>query len=115
MTEPDVDLIDALAAIIREVDGNHSLGAAALAEAILDHYSIVEVQIAGSMRPQENTMTEQYHTDYPKEPIGGGNPYKRCAYCKISDPQINGEIENHADWCEYRKQKEAAMRPQEDK
>ena len=52
-----------------------------------------------------------YHTDYPKEPIGGGNPYKRCAYCGISDPQINGEIENHADWCEYRKQKEAAMRP----
>ena len=33
----DTDAILALAAIIREVDGNHSLGAAALAEAILSH------------------------------------------------------------------------------
>ena len=54
MTEPDVDLIDALAAIIREVDGNHSLGACALAEAILSHYSVVDVQIAGAMHPQED-------------------------------------------------------------
>jgi len=50
MTEPDVDLIIALAAIIREVDGWHSLGAASLAEAILKHPSIT-VQIAGAMRP----------------------------------------------------------------
>lgn len=35
--EPDVDHILQLAAIIREVDGSHSLGAAALAEAILAH------------------------------------------------------------------------------
>lgn len=35
--EPDVDYILTLAAIIREVDGSHSLGAAALAEAILAH------------------------------------------------------------------------------
>ena len=33
----DTGAILALAAIIREVDGNHSLGAAALAEAILGH------------------------------------------------------------------------------
>ncbi len=52
MNEPDVDLIIALAAIIREVDGNHSLGAASLAEAILEHPSIT-VQIAGAMRPQQ--------------------------------------------------------------
>ena len=52
MTEPDVDLIIALAAIIREVDGWHSLGAASLAEAILKHPSIT-VQIAGAMRPQQ--------------------------------------------------------------
>ena len=32
-----------LAAIIREVDGNHSLGAAALAEAILNHPQIAIV------------------------------------------------------------------------
>ena len=35
MIEPDPDLIDALAAIIRKVDGNNDLGAVALAEAIL--------------------------------------------------------------------------------
>jgi hypothetical protein len=36
MTEPPVDDTLALAAIIRQVDGNHSLGAAVLAEAILE-------------------------------------------------------------------------------
>jgi hypothetical protein len=51
-------------------------------------------------------MTEKYYNDYPKEPIGGGNPYYCCSYCKISDPQINGEIKNHAEWCEYRIQKQ---------
>jgi len=56
MTEPDIDLIDGLAAIIREVDGNHSLGASALSEAILSHYLIVDVQIAGSTRPQEDNQ-----------------------------------------------------------
>jgi len=52
MIEPDVNLVLALAAIIREVDGNHSLGAAALAEAILKH-PLITVQIAGAMRPQQ--------------------------------------------------------------
>jgi hypothetical protein len=47
-------------------------------------------------------MTEEYFTDYPTEPIGGRNPYYRCSYCKISVPQINGQIKNHAEWCEYR-------------
>jgi len=40
-------------------------------------------------------MTEKYYCDYPTEPIGGDNPYYRCSYCKISDPQINGYLENH--------------------
>ena len=43
-----------------------------------------------------------YFTDYPKEPIGGKNPYYCCSYCKKSDPEINGQIKNHAEWCEYR-------------
>ena len=45
MAEPDVNLIDALAAIIREVDGNHSLGASALSEAILRHHLVDDIQI----------------------------------------------------------------------
>jgi hypothetical protein len=36
-TEPDVDHVLSLAAIIRRVDGSHDKGAAALAEAILSH------------------------------------------------------------------------------
>jgi hypothetical protein len=39
--------------------------------------------------------------DYPNEPIGGGNPYYRCIYCKISDPQINGRLSGHAKNCEW--------------
>jgi hypothetical protein len=50
-------------------------------------------------------MSEKYYTDYPKEPIGGGNPYHRCAYCHVSVPEINGDLEGHREWCEYRKGK----------
>ena len=45
MTDPDFDLIDNLADIIREVDGNHSLGASALAEAILSHHLIADIRL----------------------------------------------------------------------
>jgi hypothetical protein len=45
----------------------------------------------------------KYYGDYPKEPIGGGNPYHCCSYCKVSSPAINGSLENHLEWCEYRK------------
>lgn len=48
-----------------------------------------------------------YYNDYDKEPIGGGNPYYRCIHCKVSDPEINGEISGHRIWCKYRQQKEA--------
>ena len=47
-------------------------------------------------------MTEKYYHDYPNEPIGGDNPYYRCSYCKRSDPEINGYLERHEEWCEYR-------------
>ena len=53
MTNPDPDLIDALAAIIRKVDGNHDLGATALAEAILSDFLVLDVRIVGAMRPQQ--------------------------------------------------------------
>ena len=53
-------------------------------------------------------MGEEYHTDYPTEPIGDGNPYWCCSLCGRSVPVINGQIKNHAEWCEYRKEKEAA-------
>lgn len=45
---------------------------------------------------------EDYNYDYPREPIGGGNPYWRCSSCKRSDPQINGRISGHHSYCEWR-------------
>jgi hypothetical protein len=47
-----------------------------------------------------------YDSGYPTKPIGGSNPYYCCAHCGISDPQINGELNNHADTCVYRQQKQ---------
>ena len=49
-----------------------------------------------------------YDCHYPTEPIGGGNPYYRCVFCKKTDPQINGVLENHAKNCDYRIQKEGS-------
>lgn len=43
-----------------------------------------------------------YDDDYPTEAIGGGNPYYRCVSCKRSSPEINGNIDKHAPWCDYR-------------
>jgi hypothetical protein len=48
----------------------------------------------------------KYYSDYPQEPIARNNPYMCCAYCKVSDPVINGSLENHMEWCEYRQKKE---------
>jgi len=41
--------------------------------------------------------------DYPQVPIGDGNPYYMCAKCHRAAPSINGEIDGHEDWCEWRK------------
>lgn len=43
-----------------------------------------------------------YHTDYPKKPLGKGNPYYGCRHCGRSDPEINGRLEGHATDCPYR-------------
>jgi len=51
---------------------------------------------------------DDYRTDYPREPIGGGNPYWRCSCCGISDPQINGRIEGHSSHCSWRLKQEQA-------
>jgi len=51
-------------------------------------------------------MTDEYYSDYPTRPIGGGNPYYCCAHCGRSDPEINGRLEGHAPDCEYRLEKE---------
>jgi hypothetical protein len=42
----------------------------------------------------------------PAQLLAKNNPYQCCAYCKVSDPVINGSLENHLEWCEYRQNKE---------
>jgi hypothetical protein len=59
-------------------------------------------RVAKSIRCSKESSLSKYWCDYPNEPIGGGNPYYRCSFCGISDPQINGRLENHAKNCEYR-------------
>ena len=46
--------------------------------------------------------TDKLYFDYPSEPIGGSNPYRRCSDCKRSAPEINGKIENHYSDCAWR-------------
>lgn len=57
-----------------------------------------------------------YHSDYPSDAIGGGNPYYCCAHCKRSDPEINGRIEGHIKDCDYRIRMEIqlGLRPEAD-
>jgi len=43
-----------------------------------------------------------YNNSYENEPIGDGNPYYCCVDCGIPDPQINGNILNHSQYCEHR-------------
>ena len=50
-----------------------------------------------------------YYSDYPKEPIGGSNPYYKCLACGVSDPQINGQLENHAKDCDWVIQKKIQL------
>jgi len=50
----------------------------------------------------------EYRADYPRSPIGDGNPYYRCACCGKSDPQINGRIDGHYEDCEWRVKQERA-------
>jgi len=59
----------------------------------------------------EDVMEEEYHSDYPSVPTNDrSNPYYMCAHCGETDPAINGRIEGHAEWCEYRIRKEAEVK-----
>jgi hypothetical protein len=44
---------------------------------------------------------------FPTEPIGGGNPYHRCACCKRSVPEINCQLLGHTRDCAWRRLTEA--------
>lgn len=55
-------------------------------------------------------MSDEFYTGYPTEPIGGGNPYYRCVYCKVSDPEINGSLDGHRGDCEWAQEKKDELR-----
>jgi hypothetical protein len=70
--EPDIKHVDALAAIIREVDGAHSLGAAALAKEILAHPSsqwgpVLPVPTDAELKTD---FVAWYENAYGKPPLG---------------------------------------------
>lgn len=44
-------------------------------------------------------MENEFWTDYSKRRAGKGNPYYACTGCGRTDPQINGNIENHGEGC----------------
>jgi hypothetical protein len=52
---------------------------------------------------------EKHYSDYPRQRISCNNPYSACAYCGVSDPAINGQLENHLAGCEYRQLKELGL------
>jgi len=43
-----------------------------------------------------------YYTDYPKKKMPDPSPYYCCACCGTSDPEINGRLDKHKTFCEYR-------------
>lgn len=49
---------------------------------------------------KEQICSELYY-DYPKVPIGGGNPYYCCASCGRSNPDINGKLSGHNEDCAW--------------
>jgi hypothetical protein len=68
--EPDTDQVLRLAAIIRKVDGNNSLGAAALAEAILSH--LAPIPVSERLPGPEDCDAEGRHWCFtPREDVDG--------------------------------------------
>jgi hypothetical protein len=55
---------------------------------------------------------QEFRTDYPREPIGGDNPYWRCSCCGKSDPAINGRVDGHWADCSWRIEQESVQAQQ---
>ncbi len=56
-----------------------------------------------------NDKMETVYLDYPSESLDERNPYKCCSSCGKSVPEINGKLEGHYEWCEWRKKMEANL------
>lgn len=81
------NLISTLAAVIREVDGNHSLGAAALAEALVARgvtledakarvYAAATVRSDGTVEPVSNPFDTQAEAEHDLALLLGNDYYR---------------------------------------
>jgi len=92
--EVDVDAILALAALIRKVDGKHSLGAAALAEALLGHPDFLKVVALIKHTPHLNLLNrvERFATDHVDP-----DPLVQAKFLSLVCALIEGGIESGRD------------------
>lgn len=83
------DLITTLAAMIREVDGSHSLGAAALAEALVERgvtfedpkarvYAAATVRSDGTVEPVSNPFDTRAQAEHDLALLLGDDYYRDC-------------------------------------
>lgn len=54
-------------------------------------------------------MSDKFFFDFPTVPIGGGNPYHKCAYCGRSVPEINGDLDKHGSGCSWAQKKKSEI------
>jgi len=54
----------------------------------------------------EDEMNYTFYSDFPTEPIGKPNPYRKCSFCGRSVPEINYTLSGHHKHCRYRQQLE---------
>jgi hypothetical protein len=47
-------------------------------------------------------MKKAYYIDYPQEHVEGQAHTYQCVYCKVLTTRVNGSLEGHLPWCEYR-------------
>jgi hypothetical protein len=59
---------------------------------------IIEIGVLFELIPD---LKYYKYNEYPNIKIGNGNPYYKCAYCGISDPQINMDNKNHSQSCQW--------------
>jgi hypothetical protein len=76
--------IDRLAALIREVDGNHTLGASALAEALIDAGVYAPSDDMADLRAERDRLAEQVQRVRDLHSVHMRAGMKTCAGCATS-------------------------------
>jgi hypothetical protein len=58
-------------------------------------------------------MNKTYE-DYPKVRSKMNDKWIECAYCHVNESLINGQLDNHAKDCPYRKAQQSLMQSKEE-